>query len=109
MTKYARGARAERLVRDELYSLGANIVLRAAGSKGPADLVAIFRDSGKITLSSGRRMHINKDNNVWLVQVKCGKTEISAKERLKLNEYAEWITTVIAHKPPRRPIEWEFL
>ena len=41
MTRYASGRRAEWAVRKRLESAGA-IVVRSAGSKGPADLVALF-------------------------------------------------------------------
>jgi len=41
MTNYAKGRRAEWAVRDLLQEAGA-IVVRSAGSKSPADLVAMF-------------------------------------------------------------------
>lgn len=41
MTKYLQGVRAEYRAREELYRQGYATVLRAAGSHGPADLVAV--------------------------------------------------------------------
>ena len=42
MTNYAKGRRAEWAVRDVLYHNGAKHVIRSAGSKSEADLVAAF-------------------------------------------------------------------
>jgi hypothetical protein len=40
MTSYDRGVALERIARDALVSMGAAVVIRSAGSKGPVDLVA---------------------------------------------------------------------
>ena len=42
MNQYARGRRAEWKVRDWLLSEGATFCARTAGSKSPADLIAVF-------------------------------------------------------------------
>ena len=42
MTRYASGRRQEWRVRKMLESAGAYIVVRSAGSKGAADLIALF-------------------------------------------------------------------
>lgn len=41
-TKYERGRAFEYRVRDKLLALGAEAVIRSAGSKGPADIVAFW-------------------------------------------------------------------
>lgn len=43
-THYERGRRFEYRVRDRLYKDGAVFVMRAAQSKGPADLVALWSE-----------------------------------------------------------------
>lgn len=45
-TKYTKGRRAEWKVRDELLKDGWDVVIRAAGSKGPADLVGLSVATG---------------------------------------------------------------
>ena len=45
MTRYQSGRVVEWKVRDMLLSAGASIVVRSAGSKTLADLVAMFKDS----------------------------------------------------------------
>jgi Holliday junction resolvase len=60
MTNYAKGRRAEWAVRDKLQEAGA-IVVRSAGSKSPADLVAMFQ------------------HRTYAIQVKCAKP--TPKER----------------------------
>lgn len=72
MTAYRRAAAQERRIRDKLYEDGAVYVVRAAGSKGIADLIA-FWPHPKPT---------------WLVQAKSGKTKISGKDRMELVDLA---------------------
>lgn len=48
MTNYRRGQRAEWKARDLLLEQGAITVIRAAGSKGPIDLVAIGRNQTRL-------------------------------------------------------------
>ena len=72
MTPYKRGAAQERRIRDKLYEMGAVFVVRAAGSKGQADLIA-FWPYPKPT---------------WMLQAKSGKTPISKKDRMELVELA---------------------
>ena len=74
MSRYATGRRYEWLSRDELGKRGWPLVIRAAGSKGPYDLVALS-DTGGV-----------------LVQVKSGKKYDPMNDILALRE---------APKPPR--------
>lgn len=69
-TPYARGREFEYRVRDSQPLASARLVIRAAGSKGPVDLVAIW-DGG----------------NTWLVQVKKDGV-MSPAQRKALRELA---------------------
>jgi len=64
MTHYDKGRRAEWIVRDYFKSLGYTVT-RAAGSKGPADLIA------------------HKPSLIWLVQVKSGRKPCGKEFRLE--------------------------
>lgn len=66
MSNYARGRRLEYKIRDELEGMGAELVVRSAGSKGPIDLIAFFP----------------LEREIYLVQVK-GKG-LSGRELAKL-------------------------
>src|SRR3989304_6922232 len=68
MTRYATGRRFEWQTRDALKTGGAVFVMRAAGSKGPADLVAVYPEW------------------VWFVQCKVARP--TAEERAKVQASA---------------------
>lgn len=92
--KYIRGVRLERLVRDDLKEQGAFLVVRAAGSRGPVDLVAFFEDS------------------VLLVQVKAGT--ISKKEKDKLSKLSKLVWSLhsdvaLATKKRGGVVEYEYI
>lgn len=70
MTLYSRGAYAERKAKKELEKAGF-LVIRAAGSKGPVDLVAI---------STGE---------VLAIQVKSHDAPLTSNERDRLHEIAQ--------------------
>ena len=53
-TNYARGADFERKVRDHYYQRGASLVVRAAGSHTPVDLVVLY-PNGDIDLIQCKR------------------------------------------------------
>ncbi len=53
-TNYARGANFERRVRDLYYQRGASLVVRAAGSHTPVDLVALY-PNGDVDLIQCKR------------------------------------------------------
>lgn len=53
-TNYARGADFERKVRDHYYKRGASLVVRAAGSHTPVDLVVLYSD-GEVDLIQCKR------------------------------------------------------
>lgn len=72
VNRYVRGRRAEQYVKDLLRSMGADLVVRSAGSRGPVDLVAFFPDEGE----------------VWLVQVKAGSRGLGREERERLEDLA---------------------
>lgn len=65
MTRYRAGQRAEWRARDLLKARGHHTVIRAAGSKGPWDLIAVAKD------------------RICFVQVKRGR-KISKAERAEL-------------------------
>jgi Holliday junction resolvase len=52
-TKYRRGYDLERRARERLVELGAALVVRAAGSKGPVDLIAMW--GGRVWLVQAKR------------------------------------------------------
>lgn len=54
MTHYTNGARCERQARDQLTAAG-YFVVRAAGSRGPVDLVALPRGGGRALLVQVKR------------------------------------------------------
>jgi len=106
MTQYRKGSRVERLVRDELYEKwNAAMVVRAAGSKGPFDLVALFTES---RIRNSGKYH-NPTCRPWLIQVKSGTTRISKEEKENMRQFKDLGDVIVAYKPPRRPIEWEML
>ena len=92
MTNYSRGRNHEYAVRDALETDGYWCV-RAAGSKGKADLVAL------------------KPGEVVLVQVKASSPQVSPAEREALFGMASATCTVpvVAYKPARRPITFREL
>jgi len=105
MSQYRKGSRVERLVRDELYEKwNAVMVVRAAGSKGPFDLVALFQQACR----KPSKYHI-PECRPWLIQVKSGTTRISKEEKENLRQFKNLGDVMVAYKPPRRPIEWEML
>jgi hypothetical protein len=80
-TQYQRGADFERKTRDHLiHDLGASYVVRAAGSRGIADLVAFFPAEGAVVNSRTFTSDDNAEEHyrmfsvalpiVWLVQCK---------------------------------------
>ena len=64
-TNYARGAAAERRAKLELEGVG-YLVVRAAGSKGPVDLIAL------------------RAGQILLLQIKTGAARISRQDRQTL-------------------------
>lgn len=92
MTNYATGRTLEYKVRDALETDGYQCI-RAAGSKGKADLVAL------------------KPGEVLLVQVKTSGPQISPNERAALLDLARITKAVplVAYKPFRKPIEYREL
>lgn len=95
MSRYETGARTERLVRDDLMAYGYSVV-KAAGSKGAADLVAFRRGF------------------VLFVQVKRTEAQISPLGRLALIALADLLgrhigVPVVATKPARKPITYRVL
>lgn len=92
MTNYTTGRTLEYKVRDALQANGYQ-VLRAAGSKGVSDLIAL------------------KPGEVLLVQVKTSGPQISPNERAALLNLARITKAVplVAYKPFRKPIEYREL
>ena len=70
-TNYQRGRAFEYRVRNDLIERGAVYVMRAAQSKGLADLIALFP-------------HGTHSRNVWLVQCKTGTARMTLLERTAL-------------------------
>lgn len=94
MSEYRKGSRIERLVRDHLQEHG-YAVIRAAGSKGAADLAAFA------------------NGLVLFVSVKRTNALISPAERLALLALAEHVgiiaIPIVATKPIRQPITYRLL
>lgn len=59
MTTYSQGRRIEYLARDYLKQLGADLIVRSAGSKGLVDLVAFFVGSRTIMLVQVKKIREN--------------------------------------------------
>lgn len=72
-SNYSRGRAFEYRVRDRLYADGAVYVMRAAQSRGSADLVALFPKD-----------HFDNLPVVWLVQCKRGTARMNPDERQRL-------------------------
>lgn len=87
MTRYRSGQRAEWRARDLLKQRGHHTVIRAAGSKGPWDLIAVAKD------------------RICFVQVKRGR-KISKAERAELaalrHQLPAVCTVEIWHFEPRK-------
>jgi len=73
-TRYAIGRSAEYYIIGKLQSAGANLILRSAGSHGPADLVAFFPASRQILLiqvkTSKKGVRLNKVRNNFVALTK---------------------------------------
>jgi len=83
MNSYQKGRRAEYYCKELLKQKGLVYVIRSAGSKGLADLVAIFP----------------LEKEIWLIQVKTGKRTPSIetlKKRYKALKDLEGVYTVHA-------------
>lgn len=93
MSRYAKGARFERRVRDELIERGF-FVARSAGSRGPLDLVAF-----------------GKDENVQFIQCKLQRERMSKKEKQELYELARrfGVKAIFAFKEDHRIVYQEIL
>lgn len=103
-TNYERGRAFEYRVRDQLYAMGALIVVRAAGSKTKADLVAIFP-----ALHS--YMEWPPEPEVWLVQCK-RDGNLPAAEREELTRIATEanVSAYHAHTGPNgRGVEFDII
>jgi hypothetical protein len=83
-TNYQRGRTREYATRDKLYKLGAAYVMRAAQSKGKADLLALWP-----RLMRTIEGHLLVDPPPWLVQCKTGTGSMSKKEKTELIDLAK--------------------
>ena len=98
-TNYQRGRAFEYRVRNALKKRGAAYVMRAAQSKGIADLLALWpKHEGKyLTLEDGREIVLLREHGFvkrpWLVQVKYSITgkggRLSAHEEIELIALAD--------------------
>jgi hypothetical protein len=97
-TNYQRGRAFEYRVRDRLKKDGAAYVMRAAQSKGIADLLALWPASGTFTVTdvNGELRTYSYLTNVpapWLVQVKYSITgkggRLSARDEIELIALAD--------------------
>lgn len=76
-SNYERGRRFEYRTRDKLLGMGAVYVMRAAQSKGAADLAAFWPPVSKYTVAPP-----------WLVQCKTGSARMSKEAKRVLAELA---------------------
>jgi Holliday junction resolvase len=92
VTNYQSGRANEYRIRDDLVGFGYECV-RAAGSKGKADIVAL------------------RPGEVLLVQVKASNPQIAPAERVALVEMATaaGALPLVAHKPSRKPVVYRRL
>ena len=96
MSTASTGRRIEHAVRDDLTAHGWLVAARAAGSKGPADLVAV------------------RPNQVAFVQVKRTDPRLSPYERARLVALADRLghhiaLPIVACKPLRQEIAYRLL
>lgn len=85
-TNYQRGRAFEYRARDRLYKEGAVFVMRAAQSKGKADLIALWPSTANIWLG-GERTPL--PGQVQLVQCKTGSARMSKADKRELLELAQ--------------------
>jgi len=102
-SNYARGRAFEYRTRDKLLKLGALYVMRAAQSKGKADLAVFWPVVNPI--SGFPEPH-------WLVQCKTGSARMSPADRASLIEVADAVgcLAVLAQPGPKgRGVEFTHL
>lgn len=87
-TNYSRGRAFEYRTRDKLMKRGAAYVMRAAQSKGAADLIALWPKWTKINDPSGNLVPCSVMAPAWLVQCKRGVGRITPAERVVLQQLA---------------------
>ena len=104
-SNYNRGRRFEYKTRDYLYELGAVYVMRAAQSKGPADLIALFPSFYYLSSLSYYPPQLWIDvclHPVWLVQCKTdGKLPKSERDVLLNLADQTHAAAIHAYKGPR--------
>lgn len=87
-TNYQRGRAFEYRTRDKLIQRGAVYVMRAAQSKGAADLIALWPLERFEVDGADPPSHYFEIAPPWLVQCKRGVGRISPAERVVLKELA---------------------
>jgi len=101
-TNYQRGRAFEYRVRDRLLKDGATYVMRAASSKGAADLIALW----PATFYDTTHMQ------VWLVQCKRGKgrlTALDAEELIAIGHETGAVPVLARPGANGRGVEFSFL
>jgi len=83
-TNYQRGRAFEYRTRNRLLKDGAVYVMRAAQSKGKADLIALFPHEGATQYTEYVRLPV-----VWIVQCKTGSARMSKAEKQEFAELAD--------------------
>ena len=96
MSLYAQGRDREYRVRNDLTSNGYSLIARAAGSKGPADLV-MGRDGVcvLVQVGTGNKLHMGPEARRRLVHaaVDCGAVPIVAVVQARQPIRYWWATT----------------
>jgi hypothetical protein len=86
---YRKGYLLELKARDELYKMGANLVVRSSGSHTPIDLIAFFPDHKimVIQVKTGDESKVSKFEQLTLQQLKGTYTVKPAIYILKNGKY----------------------
>lgn len=98
---YQRGRQFEYRARDKALKLGASYVMRAASSKGAADLIVLWpAPFPELTVATGNPLGLTVPGATWLVQCKRdGKLPKAEREELLRLAGETGATPVLARVP----------
>jgi len=109
-TNYQRGRAFEYRVRNEMTRMGAVYIMRAAQSKGAADLIVLWPRRERIWTSLEKSYVVEHPRRApWLVQCKLGKGGMPPAERELLIDIADQTGSlpILARQfVPRGPMEF---
>lgn len=109
-SNYQRGRAFEYRVRNEMTRRGAVYIMRAAQSKGAADLIVLWPRRERVALSQRKSYVVEHPRRApWLVQCKLGKGGMPPAERELLKDIADKTgsTPILARQLVKRgPMEF---